>query len=74
MIILDTHIWIWWVHGDAQLHPNYHAYVQAHESEGLGISAISYWEVAKLVEGGRMILPFPIGEWLTKALAYPDIS
>ena len=73
MIILDTHIWIWWVHDDAQLLPIYRDYVQAHEAKGLGISAISCWEVAKLVEGGRLTLPLPVGEWLTKALAYPGI-
>ena len=73
MIILDTHIWIWWVHGDVQLLSNYWDYVQEHEAEGLGVCAISCWEVAKLVEGGRLTLPFPVGEWLSKALAYPGI-
>lgn len=73
VIILDTHIWIWWVHGDVQLLQDYRDYVQKHEADGLGISAISCWEIAKLVEGGRIFLPLPIGEWLTKALAYPGI-
>ena len=73
MIILDTHIWIWWVHGDVQLLPDYRDYVQEHEAEGLGICAISCWEVAKLVEGGRLTLPVPVGEWLSQALAYPGI-
>ncbi len=73
MIILDTHLWIWWVHGDVQLLPDDRDYVQEHEAEGLGICAISCGEVAKLVEGGRLILPLPVGEWLSKALAYPGI-
>lgn len=73
MIILDTHIWIWWVHDDVQLLPAYHDYIQEHEAAGLGISAISCWEVANLVEGGRINLPIPVDEWLTKALAYPGI-
>lgn len=73
MIALDTHIWIWWVQGDAQLTQDYSEYVQAHEAEGLGVSVISCWEVAKLVEGGRITLPLPVGEWMTKALAYPGI-
>ncbi len=73
MIILDTHIWIWWVHDDVQLLPDYRDYIQEHEADGLGISVISCWEVAKLVEGDRLNLPFPVGDWLTKALSYPGI-
>lgn len=73
MIILDTHIWIWWVHGDSNLRQNYFDYIQQHEAEGLGISVISCWEVAKLVEGNRMTLPLPVSDWLTEALAYPGI-
>lgn len=73
MIVLDTHIWVWWVHGDAQLPENYRAYIQQEESQGLGISAISCWEVAKLVEYGRLKLPTPANEWLDQALAYPGI-
>lgn len=40
----------------------------------MGISAISCWEVAKLVERGRLNLPCPIDEWFTQALAYPGMQ
>ncbi len=73
MIILDTHIWIWWVLGSSQLPQEYFQYVQEHEAEELGVSVISCWEIAKLVQGGRIVLPLPVGEWLTKALSYPGI-
>lgn len=73
MIILDTHIWIWWVHDDAQLSTHYKAYIQAHEADGLGISALSCWEIAKLVEYGRLTLPIPIDAWFARALAYPGM-
>ena len=73
MIVLDTHIWIWWVHGDAQLPEHYETVIQQQEDQGLGISAISCWEVAKLVEYGRLKLPAPVGQWLDQALAYPGI-
>jgi PIN domain nuclease of toxin-antitoxin system len=73
VIVLDTHIWVWWVHGDAQL-PNAHrAYLQAHEAQGLGVSIISCWEVAKLVENNRLKFPCPVADWLDQALAYPSI-
>ncbi len=73
MIILDTHIWVWWVHDDPQLPPTCRTYIQAHETDGLGISAISCWEVAKLVEYGRLTLPLPVSDWFDQALAYPGI-
>ena len=74
MIILDTHIWVWWVHGDRRLLPEYIQYIQAHEDYGLGISAISCWEVAKLVERGRLVLPIPIAEWFDQAFGYTGMS
>ncbi len=74
MIVLDTHVWVWWVHDDAQLPENYRVYIQAHEADGLGVSIISCWEVAKLVEYQRLKLPIPVEEWLDQALAYPGIQ
>lgn len=71
--MLDTHIWVWWVHGDAQLPDRYFQYLQEHELEGLGVSVISCWEVAKLVEYQRLQLPCPTEEWFSKALSYPGI-
>lgn len=73
MIILDTHIWIWLVTGDPRLLPEFADYIQENEADGLGVCAISCWEVAKLVEGGRIKLSLPVGDWLTAALAYPGI-
>lgn len=74
MIILDTHIWIWWVHGDRKLSQSANQIIQSHESTGLGISAISCWEVAKLVEYQRLKLPCEVLDWLNQALAYPGIT
>ena len=74
MIVLDTHIWVWWVHDNPQLPDEYRTYLQAHETDGLSISIISCWEVAKLVESKRLILPNPVDEWLDQALAYPGLQ
>jgi PIN domain nuclease of toxin-antitoxin system len=41
---------------------------------GLGISSISVWEVAKLVERDRLQLQIPVEEWLAIALDYPGIQ
>src|SRR5207249_536550 len=40
---------------------------------GWGVSIISCWEVAKLVEFGRLALPTTLDEWMDQALAYPGI-
>ena len=74
MIILDTHIWVWWVHDDARLPEPCREYIRVNESTGLGISIISCWEVAKLVERGRLTLPRAVTEWLDLALAYPGVQ
>jgi PIN domain nuclease of toxin-antitoxin system len=74
VILLDTHVWVWWVHGDAQLPKSYYDCIQAYENDVLGVSIISCWEIAKLVEYRRLILPIPIAEWFEKALAYPGIQ
>ena len=73
MILLDTHIWVWWVHGDARLPSHYQAFLDLYERQGLGVSIISCWEVAKLVENHRLTLPCSVTEWLDQALAYPGV-
>ncbi len=73
MIVLDTHIWVWWVHGDERLTPAQVETIHANEADVIGVSAISCWEVAKLVEGGRLELPCPLRVWFEQALNYPGI-
>ena len=62
MIVLDTHIWVWWVHGAPDLTNQQQQWLQQYEAQGLGVSAICCWEVAKLVEYGRLTLALPIDE------------
>lgn len=73
MIVLDTHIWVWWVHGDERLTSNQTQVIQANETEVIGVSAISCWEIAKLVELGRLELSTPLEKWFEQALNYPGI-
>lgn len=74
MILLDTHIWIWWVDGSPRLRDWQRQIIQGNEETGLGISAISCWETAKLVEIGKLSMACPIGEWMEGALTYPGIQ
>jgi PIN domain nuclease of toxin-antitoxin system len=74
MIVLDTHIWIWWVDNNQRLTQKHREWIQEHQSDGLGVSIISCWEVAKLVEYNRLILSCAVDEWLESALAYPGVQ
>lgn len=74
MILLDTHVWIWWVHGDRRLTDRQQKTIEANESEIIGVSAISCWEIAKLVEYGRLELSMSLSEWFEMALHYPGIQ
>jgi PIN domain nuclease of toxin-antitoxin system len=73
MIVLDTHIWVWWVHGDDRLTRTQAEVIEASETDVIGVSAISCWEIAKLVEYGRLELPCSLEEWFEDALSYPGI-
>jgi PIN domain nuclease of toxin-antitoxin system len=48
--------------------------IQEHQGDGLGVSIISCWEVAKLVERGRLELTIPVERWIEQALAYPEVE
>jgi len=74
MIILDTHVWIWHVQGDKRLTVDYAKIIQQYETVGIGISAISLWEIAKAVEHGKLSFPIPTADWFIIALAYPGIA
>ncbi len=73
MILLDTHIWVWWVHGDERLTKSQIENIKASETDVIGISAISCWEIAKLVEYKRLDLPCSLDKWFEQALNYPGI-
>lgn len=70
MIVLDTHVWVWWVVGDPRFTDKLRTILDAHRTSGIGISAISCWEVAKLVELGRLGFRIPVGDWLGRAIEY----
>jgi PIN domain nuclease of toxin-antitoxin system len=74
MILLDTHVWVWWIHADKNLTQKQSKIIKENEETGIGISAISLWEVAKLVERQRLVLPCSIKEWFDQALSYPGIQ
>ena len=73
MILLDTHIWIWWVNESEQIPSQIVSYIESHIESGIGVSIISCWEVAKLVEYDRLKLSCAVNEWIDQALNYPGV-
>ena len=73
MIVLDTHIWIWWINNDHQS-LGISRQEQIATAEAVAVSAISCFEVAWLERHRRISLPFKTTEWLEKALSQSGIS
>jgi len=73
VILLDTHIWVWWIQTDERLTDKQRYWLKKHQPGGLGVSVISCWEVAKLAEYNRLELSYPIAEWMDYALVQPGI-
>jgi PIN domain nuclease of toxin-antitoxin system len=73
MILLDTHISIWWIDDSPRLSQRHRQIIQERQNDGLGISIYSCWEIAKLVEYGKLELKFSIEDWLEIALFHPNL-
>jgi PIN domain nuclease of toxin-antitoxin system len=74
MILLDTHIWLWWLHEPSRLSPTAATRIKSEEADsGLLISAISVWEIAVKSGIGKLPLPLPIDDWFAQALTYPGM-
>jgi PIN domain nuclease of toxin-antitoxin system len=74
MVVLDTHVWIWWVSDNQRLRQAQRQAIADNVANRIGVSVISCWEVAKLVRGGRMQLTIGVSERLDEALAYPGVE
>jgi PIN domain nuclease of toxin-antitoxin system len=71
-LLLDTHVWIWWVTGQGELSAAERKALDGiAETELPCISAISLWECQMLHARGRLNLEMPFDSWLFQA-ASPD--
>jgi PIN domain nuclease of toxin-antitoxin system len=67
-VVLDTHIWLWWLTADSQLRPaEREALDGAAEKRELHISAISLWEAQVLHAKRRLHLPVTFPDWIVLA-------
>lgn len=66
MLVLDTHILIWWVSADTSLSKQAAKKINdTLKTDGeILISSISAWEIAMLIEKGRLVLSMEVESWL----------
>lgn len=65
--MLDTHVWIWMVSDPDRLSAR--AKKEIDNEKKLGISAISCWEFATLVEKGKITIDRSPLEWIEQSIA-----
>lgn len=66
MIVIDTHIMVWWVSGDKSLSRAAAKAIKDTLAQGseVIISSISAWEVSMLIAKGRLVLSMDVESWL----------
>lgn len=75
MIVLDTHVLLWWVSNPEQLSKKARSTIERTLSEGsIYISSISAWEIAMLVEKKRLALTMDVKDWISRCEAIPYIK
>lgn len=66
LLVLDTHAWVWLVNEPSNLSDPAAAQIEA--ADALAVSAFSVWEIALLVELGRLGLDQPTVAWTNLAI------
>lgn len=75
MIVLDTHVWVWWVSSPKKLSPRAKRVVDgAAVEKAIHVSSISVWEIALLVARNRLKLTMDVRDWLAKSEALPFLN
>ncbi|HVS65467.1 MAG TPA: type II toxin-antitoxin system VapC family toxin [Thermoanaerobaculia bacterium] len=72
-LLLDTHVWLWYVEGSKRLRPRSRKLLED-DSSVCWLSPISLLELAALVEKQRVKLASTTGRWLEDALNRFPIS
>jgi PIN domain nuclease of toxin-antitoxin system len=69
LIVLDTHVWIWWVSEPGRISSLAHATLS--NAQKVGICPISIWEISTKVAKGKLSLDRKLEIWVHQALARP---
>lgn len=76
-LVLDTHAWVWWISKPERLSRKQRSAidrVRKRGSDTLLLSVISGWEVALLVQAGRLRVPVQLEAWLDQAMSIPGLE
>lgn len=74
MILLDTHAWVWWLSQPGQLSKTAHEEIERSlAAEALCISCFSAWELALLVQRGRLELSIDLPQWIAETERIPGV-
>lgn len=72
-VLLDTHVWIWWLTGQEELPTKERIRLdRAAEEEPPFLSDISLWEAQMMHAKGKLKLEIPFAQWLIEA-TLPDV-
>ena len=75
MIILDTHVWVWWLSQSGSIPLKIQdAIKEAQAKEAIYVSTISTWEVAPLTDRGWLRLTLDVSDWLSQAESLPFLN
>ncbi len=76
MILLDTHILVWWINGSKDLSTLVRRTIENARAakDTILVSAISAWEIAMLVQRGRLSLDRDVGTWLEQVALIDDLN
>ena len=67
-LLLDTHIWIWYLSGDTKITRDERDVMESSKNE-VFLSPISVWETLLLAEKGRLALKPSPEDWVRQALS-----
>lgn len=75
MIVLDTHVLVWWVSGASRISPRAARTIRAALRTGpVTVSTISILEIATAVRRGRLAFTASVDQWLDDLRALPEIN
>ena len=74
-LAFDTHTLVWWLTGHERLTSAQTAALRRAEARGdrIGVPAICFWEIAKLVERGRLEFEVPADQVFDEIEEHPTI-
>ena len=75
MIVLDTHVWVWFISNPELLSKAAKKAINVSmEQKAIFISSISAWELALLAAKKRLKLTIDVTDWITKSERLPFLQ